>query len=208
MDTIHSIHHLSFVFIQVLPFSYSLSLEPFTYSVPDMWCGEIVLGGVVHIPYGKNEDDGIIVGFISPDMLPSTVEIREILTVISSTPLIAPYQIDMIFRLAQRYFIPLHKVLRMFLPSPLMSRLDKKNYILTSSEPREKNEGKHEIIHYNTVALTPAHFREYEKDGALFLFPDDFFLLTGATSLSDTLTVLLSESTATRKSRLWIDMYE
>jgi 3'DNA-binding domain (3'BD) len=173
-----------------------------------MWCGEIVLGWVVHIPYGKNEDDGIIVGFISPDTLPSTVEIRDILSVVSSTPLLAPYQIDMIFALGQRYFIPLHKVLRMFLPSPLMSRLDKKNYILSSSEDGEKSEKKHEIIHYSTTPLMPLHFWEYEKDGSLFLFPDDFFLLTGTKNFSDTMTVLLSESTSTRKSRLWIDMYE
>lgn len=46
----------------IIPFSHSLSLEPYTYEVPLIWEDTITLGCLVSIPFGKNIDSGIVVG--------------------------------------------------------------------------------------------------------------------------------------------------
>lgn len=46
----------------VIPFSHSLTLEPYTYEVPPLWRETIILGSLVSIPFGKAIDSGIVVG--------------------------------------------------------------------------------------------------------------------------------------------------
>ena len=198
--------------ITVIPFSHSLTLDPYTYSVPDIWRVSICLGGLVEIPFGKNIDTGIIAS-IEPS-IPAGFDpesIKPILRVIASIELLSLPQISMILAIAHRYFIPLHRVLRMFLPAPLLSRLDKKNYILNPSDrsPQRENHQRKKIIEYSRDrAFSREDVDSLLHPGSVIIFPDDFFLYTLSEKLAPEIAICPAEATPVRKSKFWIDAYE
>ena len=198
--------------ITVIPFAHSLTLDPYTYSVPDMWHTSICLGGLVEIPFGNNIDTGIITGIdgeIPQGFDPENI--KPIHQVIASIELISLSQISMILAIAHRYFIPLHRVLKMFLPTPLLSRLDKKNYLLdicAVSTKNEKNYREKSIIHYRDRAFSREDLDSLIHPGSVIIFPDDFFLYTMTDKLSSEIAICPAEATSVRKSKFWIDAYE
>jgi len=58
--------------------------------------------------------------------LPS--DIRSIVNIICTTPLLAPYQFSLIHSLAKKYFVHAHKVLALFLPKFIFNTLEKKAF--------------------------------------------------------------------------------
>ena len=56
------------------------------------------------------------------------IELRSIVNVACTTPLLAPYQFDLLFFLAHKNFVHAHKVLALFLPKFIFSTLEKKAF--------------------------------------------------------------------------------
>jgi len=170
------------MYISVIPFSHTTSLEPFTYFVHSDWQEQIQAGCLVEIPFGNNIEQGIVSEILDEVPVSTDIEsLRPVISVIASIPLLEEYQISMILAIARQYFIPLHRVLRMFLPAPFLSRLDKKNYIIeTNTEIPEPSEmrRKYQIHHYTSHAFSTSDIEKYFQSGSVFLFPDDFFLLS------------------------------
>ena len=65
------------MFVSVIPFGTSFSVEPLTYFVGDSFRSEIKTGQLVQIPYGKKQIFGIVSEVINED-LPSMPKDREI----------------------------------------------------------------------------------------------------------------------------------
>jgi primosomal protein N' len=55
--------------------------------------------------------------------------IRSIVHVISSSPLLSQYQIKSIPAIAKHFLIPIHKIANLFLPKSHISSLEKKNFL-------------------------------------------------------------------------------
>jgi primosomal protein N' len=87
---------------------------------------------VVTIPYGSRIEHGLIAELheVSPIDTESEAyaRIKSVISVVTMKPLLAPYQITMILSLAQRYMLPIHRVLQIWLTRPVLSRLEKKQY--------------------------------------------------------------------------------
>ena len=203
------------MYISVIPLSHSLSTEPYTYLVAPVWEESICLGALVEIPLGRYVVKGIIA---SRDITldPSIGEIRPIMAVISSVPLISDSMVDMVIRIARRYSLPIHKVLSLFLPAPLLSRLDKKNYLLEEINTRNDENKKtpiRQIHHSIDTIFSKEDILKYMTPGTVFAFPDDFFLFSffpdrDKRDTPYTLSTISNESTPTKKSQNWIDIYE
>ncbi len=197
------------MYIHVIPFSHSLSITPFTYSVPPIWETSIVLWWLVEIPFWKTMDQGIIVNIFWEDVgKGDTDTIKPIERVIASISLLAPYQIQCIFLISQRYLIPIHRVLKMFLPTPLMKRLEKKNYILKSSEDSIVRDRQYSIIHAKNHVFSEKSLLPYCIPGNVLIFPDDYFLYTFLDTMPEGMRYSASESSPVQKSKFWIDTYE
>lgn len=170
------------MYISVIPFSHTISLEPFTYFVHSDWQEQIQVGCLVEIPFGNNIEQGIVSEILDGVPVSTDIEaLRPVISVIASIPLLEEYQISMIFAISRQYFMPLHKVLRIFLPAPLLSRLDKKNYIIemnTDIANHSETRRKYQIHHYSNHAFSASDIGKYFQSGSVFLFPDDFFLLS------------------------------
>jgi hypothetical protein len=119
----------------------------------------------------------------------------------------------MVVSLAERYFLLIHKVVSLFLPAPLLARLDKKNYILTSLTPERIIPKKREIHHFMNTIFSKMDRGKYLESGTVFIFPDDIFLsiFSGeidTTPLSTNIGILQHHATPTKRSSFWMDTYE
>jgi primosomal protein N' len=134
-------------------------------------------GYLVEIPLGKNIVEGIIASVDTE--IPENIikeDIRAIIRVIASIEIIDAYMISMIEAIAHRYFLPIHKVASMFLPAPLLSRLDKKNYLLESPLKEEFSKKNITIHHFIDSIFSTRSLEKYLKPGTIILLPDDIFL--------------------------------
>lgn len=199
------------MFLSVIPLKHSLSTKPFTYSVSDTWKDHIQIGSLVEIPIGKHLDLWIISEILleSPTTEKEYFEIKPIIALISETPLITEEMVAMVFQISQKYFVPIHKIISLFLPTPLLSRLDKKNYLLEKKDSfPERDEPVREIHHFTNRIFSPKDMERYATNGNIFCFPDDLFALSFFPKETENTDILLNESTPTKKSQIWIDIYE
>lgn len=200
------------MYIAVIPFAHSYSTEPYTYSVPELWCESIILGCLVEIPFGKKEDFGIVVDCTDSDVNVWDIRtIRPIIRVVASVELLSHEQRMMILHLAGRFFLSLDRVLNLFLPTPLMNRLDRKNYILYRENLSERNVSLQPIrsIHYfRDHAFGLSDFEKLLLPWTVMVVPDDFFLYTFTEKLSINTGTLPAEATPVRKAWFWMNTYE
>ncbi len=161
------------------------------------------------------------IGFAPPNDI-SLESIKPILSVISSIPILPQYILTTILTIATRYSLPIHKALALFFPVPLQSRLDKKNYLLKnySADETITNSPQLRILNFVDTIFNPFNIGDFLKEDTVIIFPDDMFL----SSFKDTIDIYLeemkgedssltnmklyAESTPTRRSQGWIDIYE
>lgn len=146
--------------ISVIPSSHSINTTPLTYHVGDVFRSQIQIGSLVEIPLGRNIEYGVVAGFT--ENIPENYEIKSIVQVICSVPILAKYQIEVILKIAKRYMIPIHRVLGFFLPRPVMSRLEKSNFgeLDEVSEKGRKSLSSHILFLQNSI-ITPEILSEY-----------------------------------------------
>ncbi len=182
-----------------------------------MWHDALALGCLIEIPLGKHIVEWIVAKIDIPP--PDTIDpsdIRSLIRVIASLEIITPSMISMIEGIADHYFLLIHKVASMFLPAPLLTRLDKKNYIL-ERPPRRENisevipERKTEIHHYIDAIFRREDLSSYMKPRTVFIFPDDIFLSLFAAkreeSSDEEVGLIPTDLTPARRVSAWIDSY-
>lgn len=211
------------MYIAVIPLARSLHPRPYTYFVTPTWSDQIVIGGMVEISIWSAVEKWIIASIekIPPSDVPLDA-IKPIISVISSIPLISPYILTAILSIASRYSLPIHKALALFFPVPLQSRLDKKNYLLEVDLWRKDalRHPTYQILNYLDTIFSPSHIGEFLREDTVLIFPDDMFLSSFEDAIDVyiekmkwenttlTYTKLYAESTPTRRSQSWIDVYE
>lgn len=200
--------------IDVIPLKHTLSTDPFLYSISETWKDDIQIGSLVEIPVGKNIDLGVVskIYMDTPDWADTnrsdTFELKPIIAVIASTPLLTMWMIESILQISKKYFIPIHKIISLFIPAPLLSRLDKKNYILEkTSLPEKRNPPMRTIHHFLSRIFSPKDLVAYSQKWDIFCFPDDLFALSFFPKDMEKSELILNESTSTKKSQVWMDMY-
>ncbi len=205
------------MYISVIPLRHSLSKYPYIYFAPEIWHDALGIGHLIEIPIGKHIVEWIVAKIdISPSETIDPSDIKSIIRVIASIEIIAPYMISMIEEIADRYFLLIHKVASMFLPAPLLTRLDKKNYIFESPPlreyPSEKIQGNTtEIHHYVDSIFQKEDIHAYIKPRTAFIFPDDILLSLFAEKrevyTDEDIALLPTDLTPARRVAAWIDSY-
>lgn len=194
------------MYITVIPTSHSISTTPLTYHVGDVFHTQIQIGSLIEIPLGKNIEYGIIASLESP--IPEHQEIKSIVQVICSSPIIAPYQVETIIHIAKHYMIPIHRVLGFFLPRPVLSRLEKSNYAdLNEIKGNQKNPSSHLYFFQNTT-LNSQILEPYLKPMSIIVCPDDISLSQYQKAFHDKewAIFLPNEATDARRSKAWRDV--
>lgn len=205
---------------EIIPYGTSFSTEPLTYSVGDSFVSRVKIGQFVEIPYGKKNIFGIIAKISNEDNNQNdNFEIKEIAKIISDEPLLSETQITMILRISAKYIITLHKVLQIFLPSPLISRLEKyyfsenKNIRETPFEEKKNAEKNLQIFLTKNDIITPKKILPFFLPKIVIIFPDDILLsqfqkkFDEYSEIREKIFYIFSDATDIRKSQAWIDIF-
>lgn len=201
------------MFISVIPLSKTQGRNPYLYIVNALWKNQVVIGWLVEVPFWKDIITALIISV--EEALPEDIDtsyIRPIHAVISSTSLIDSEQIVAILAIARRYFLPIHKALALFLPASLLTRLEKRNFILekASTEQNRLKDQEMRVEHYIHTTFSPKHLEQYMRENSVILFPDDVMLYTFMkwNNAEAWILILPTEATPTKRVQGWIDISE
>lgn len=198
---------------------------------------ELQIGQIVEIPYGNKLENGIIAEMHTECPIDEASEaymrIKPMSRIITDKILLAPYQIDMITRIASRYMIPIHRVLAIFLTRPILSRLERKDYeqieakndlfrhpeqsegsrnidssfVRITEQIDAHSHGRIHIVQDNIV--TPELVDTYTHDRpTVVILPDDYAMLPYRKYYGDRDDVLFvsGDMTDFRRAQAWIDI--
>jgi len=93
----------------------------FDYSVPEKLLGQVGIGQLVEVPFGKQTVQGLILHFIDT---PATTQTKEISDVVDPEPVLMPVQIAFAESLAASTRSPLAAIISLFLPPGLSRQAD------------------------------------------------------------------------------------
>lgn len=205
---------------EIIPYGTSFSTEPLTYSVGDSFVSRVKIGQFVEIPYGKKNIFGIIAKISDENNIQNDdFEIKEIAKIISDEPILSETQITMILRISAKYIITLHKILQIFLPSPLISRLEKyyfsenKTIRKTPFENKKNTEKNLQIFLTKNDIITPEKILPFLHQKIVIIFPDDILLLQFQKKFDENPEIrekifyIFSDATDTKRSQAWIDIF-
>jgi len=96
-------------------------LGVFDFSVPEALAGEVGVGHLVIVPFGKQTVQGVIFRFIGQ---PSVQGVKEIIELVDPEPVLTQAQIELAEEMAKATLAPLAAIVGLFLPVGLNQRVD------------------------------------------------------------------------------------
>jgi primosomal protein N' len=212
--------------LSIIPIDSSIDDEGLTYFAKDILKKELHIGSLVNIPIKENIRYGIVADILSPttEEIPASIDIRSIVSIACSTPLLAPYQFRLIHALAHRHFVHAHKVLALFLPKFIFNTLEKKAFepMITVTDYESRATGKFRnskletrnliSFFHNTKNVSLSEYiqdflKKYSNNTAI-IFPDDLLLsqeLQHLTGIEKNATVVKNSHTYTRRYKTWLE---
>lgn len=197
------------MYISVIPVSHTLDTEPLLYYITEDFSLQISTGSLVEVPIGKNIIPAIV---YEKDILPPShipiENIRSILHILSSTPLLSGESLDIILALSRKMFVQIHKVLLLFLPKSVLTAIEKTSFIKIKANPwRAKRTGETTIELYHTSRVTPEVVEKYLRDNTLIILPDDIILRTMQKYFSEKwYTFYEGDATLSKRVKSWIEV--
>lgn len=172
------------MFIKVLPLDISFSDEALTYYIKEDQKKYINIWSIVSIPIKNRISSGVVSEIMKIQDIESW-EIKSIIEILCSFSIIDKYQIDLIFSLSSKYFLPIHKVLNLFLPKFILNRLEKNAFQDILEIPEIQVRNKNENCRNNPIFLHNINsisldliFNEniWDLEDCVIIFWDDFWI--------------------------------
>src|SRR5689334_15362695 len=85
----------------------------FDYSLPEHLAGQVGVGHLVTVPFGKQTAQGVVLRFIDQPSVPQT---KDVIDLIDSQPVLTSAQIALAESLAESTLSPLASIIELFLP--------------------------------------------------------------------------------------------
>ncbi len=211
--------------LSIIPLDSSIDDEGLTYFAQDSFRKDIFIGSLVNIPIRDNICYGIVA-----DILPKETEttipenLKSIVNIVCTTPLLAPYQFSLVQALASKNFVHAHKVLSLFLPKFVFNALEKKtfepmlevtrlqSYKVTKNSRNPKPETRNLISFFHNTKNIPLveiiqfFLKKYEN--LVIIFPDDLLLsqtLKNLPELQKKSTIVKNSATYTKRYKTWLE---
>lgn len=108
----------------------------FDYAIPEPLAGQIRVGHLVIVPFGKQTVQGVVFRFIDQ---PSVPEVKEVLQLVDEEPVLTQPQLALAQEMADSTLTPLAAIVGLFLPAGLSQQVD------TIYEIREQNIGNRKV---------------------------------------------------------------
>ncbi|HYN87035.1 MAG TPA: hypothetical protein VER55_00825, partial [Ardenticatenaceae bacterium] len=91
----------------------------FHYAIPPELHGELEVGHLVWVPFGRDQRQGLVTGFDDDSPVPSE-RVRPIHKLAAPDPFLRPYQIELARWISHHYLAPLWDTLVLMLPSGVL----------------------------------------------------------------------------------------
>lgn len=202
------------MFIKAIPLDISFSEEALTYYIKEDQKKYINIWSVVSIPIKNKISHWIVSGiFKTSDIW--TQEIKSIVEVLCSFSLLNKYQIEIIFDLSAKYFLPIHKVLNLFLPKFILNRLEKNSFqdILNINNETYLQKTKNKPVFLHNISIKSIEEVLKENIGNLedtvIIFPDDFSIdsfLAKNKDFEQGATIYKNSYTYSKKYKTFLDI--
>jgi len=200
------------VLIEVIPFGGSIDDQGLTYFVQDDLAETMRVGSLVEVPFRSGLDMAIVTRMNTTE---TPENLKSIGSFLCSIPLLAPYQVAMIFALSSYYFVHAHQILSLFLSKGLVKYLEKKNFegLEMRKSPEQKWSEQISFIHHTQKTSISPLIRNYiddKKEGVAIIFPDDFAIDGFVTDIptDEKETLIIHDSvTVTRKYKMFTQVY-
>jgi primosomal protein N' (replication factor Y) (superfamily II helicase) len=121
----------------------------FDYSVPESLLGQVGVGHLVIAPFGKQTVQGVVFRFIDQ---PSVPEVKEILELVDTLPVMTQPQIALAEAMAESTFSSLASIVSLFLPAGLSQEADVL-YRTIDNRPLTMENGQSSIVHRRLLDL-------------------------------------------------------
>ncbi|MDD2566173.1 MAG: hypothetical protein PHZ26_02605 [Candidatus Gracilibacteria bacterium] len=202
------------MFIKAIPLDISFSEEALTYYIKEDQKKYINIGSVVSIPIKNKISHGIVSGIFKTSDI-GTQEIKSIVEVLCSFSLLNKYQIEIIFDLSAKYFLPIHKVLNLFLPKFILNRLEKNSFqdILNINNETYLQKTKNKPVFLHNISIKSIEEVLKENIGNLedtvIIFPDDFSIdsfLAKNKDFEQGATIYKNSYTYSKKYKTFLDI--
>ncbi len=208
--TLYPFVKYSKVLIEVIPFGGSIDNIGLTYFARDELAKSIQIGCLVEVPFRNTIDYAIVTNTESREIPENP---KSIVRIVTSIPLLAPYQIQSIFDSSSYYFVHTHHILSLFLSKTLVRYLEKKDFIALLPQISSKRKNTSTILgfyhHTSDVPFFQA-IQEHIKGNTVVVFPDDFsieaYLRTYPLD-SETTLVIPDKLTETKKYKAFCSVY-
>lgn len=202
------------MYINVLPVNISFWEEILTYYIKNEQYKYLNIGSIVTIPIKNNIFHWIVLWF-SNKVKNDSFEIKSIIDVVCSFPILDKYQINLIFSLSNKYFYPINKIINLFLPNYIYNRLDKNSFQdildIKYTERKSLNKNKPTFIHnlwklpYNNII-----WKEFwSLDDSILIFGDDFSIdsfLEKNPEYNNTAVIYKNSMSYPRKYKIYLDV--
>lgn len=99
---------------------------------------DIQVGCLVEVPFRNAVDYAVVTSKESGDVPENP---RSIVRIVTSIPLLAPYQIRSIFDCSSHYIVHAHQILSLFLSKTLVKYLEKKDFAWLNISPSPSGRG-------------------------------------------------------------------
>lgn len=198
--------------IEVIPLSGSIDDQGLTYFVQDDLAETMQVGSLVEVPFRSGLDVAVVTRM---DTTETPENLKSMSSFLCSIPLLAPYQVAMIFALSSYYFVHAHQILSLFLSKWLVRALEKKNFegLEMKKKPEQKGSEQISFIHYTKDGSLSQMIQKYideKKEGVAIIFPDDFaidgYISDMSTDEKEAL-IIRDNITVTRKYKMFSQVY-
>ncbi|MCK9271959.1 hypothetical protein M0P65_00230 [Candidatus Gracilibacteria bacterium] len=161
--------------IEIIPFDISIDNEGFSYFIKDELVDQISIGSIVQVPVKNNVIYGIVAKM---NVEYSEQNIKSIVGITCSLPILDEYQIKTIYDLSSRYFVNIHKILNLFLPQYIFKSLENKSFIdLELVENLKKTKNEKTLIFNKSNEINSIILNLLEKgENIVLIFPDDYMI--------------------------------
>lgn len=172
------------MYIEIIPYEKSFNNETLTYFVGASFRDKIKIWQLVKIPYWKEEIHWIVANLNLDFVNSENIEIKNISEIISEIPILSEYQINLIIKISKKYLLAIHRVLGIFLPTPIIKRLYKKWFGILEKNFWQKNLEKNSVENWEffltkNEIITEKFIFEKSKNISkkiIICLPDDIFL--------------------------------
>lgn len=205
------------MFLLIIPLESSIDDEGLTYFAKDEFKKDIHIGSLVNIPVRDSIRYGIVSDILSDEagkLIPEE-NLRSIVDIVCSTPVLSPYQLRLTHALAKKHFVHAHKVLALFFPKFIFNALEKKAFepmVEIKPFPIKKKLGNISFFH-NTknknLSEYILEFIEKNPEGSAIIFPDDLLLSQELKKLGEKkkeATLIKNADTYTKRYKNWLEV--